>query len=537
VLTVKKSVGRQYRGKIVFSAFDKAGNEAVWNDGYEFVIDTRTPVITLGNSTGVSSDKDRIYYDSEGVNLTISVNEANFYPDIVKIRVSKDGGKSYGEPFTLSDWNLVTADTYQSSFTLTDEAEYKVKVECTDKSGNKDELTSQYTYVVDKSSSYIVAAADGKSRTLKVTVREPNFTPSGIILDSFKATDINGNAIDRDSVKSRLVTALKNASNWSTGNSSDEHIFTFSGFDDGIYDIVLSCKDRSGNLSNKAATGRFAVDTTAPYGVAVAFSEPVNQFGREKYYNSNTDTIKVTFIAFDDVCGVDSFIWEYNRAQGASLVNKEKYEQQTVKAVQDKTDKSKFTATVTLLRSEADQIRGSITVTAYDTYKNTANKTTDSNIIINDTVSPLFDEIVYSEPTVSGEDGIFYGKSTGGKIEARLTITEANFVSSEVKISVSKDGGEYTSVDNVKWTDGSDDSHTAVFTLNGDGAYIIKAEYTDRSANKMKTYQSAVRVIDTVSPVISVKFDDNIPVTVADGTQYYAKSRTATVTVTEHNFS
>lgn len=537
VLTVKKSVGRQYRGKIVFSAFDKAGNEAVWNDGYEFVIDTRTPVITLGNSTGVSSDKDRIYYGGEGVKFTISVNEANFYPDIVKIRLSKDGGKSYGEPFTLSEWKCVTADTYQSSFTLTDEAEYKVKVECTDKSGNKNELTSQYTYVVDRSSSYIVAAADGQSRTLKVTVREPYFTPSGMILDSFTATDINGNAIDRESVKAKLVTALKNASNWTEGNSSDEHIFSFNGFDDGIYDIVLSCKDRSGNLSNKAATGRFAVDGTSPYGVAVSFSRPVNQFGREKYYNSNTDTIKVTFTAYDDVCGVDSFTWEYNRAQGASSVNKEKYEQQTVKAVQDKTDKSKFTATVTLLRSEADQIRGSITVTAADSYSNTANKTTDSNIIINDTVSPLFDEIEYSKPTVSGKDGIYYGKSTGGKIEARLTITEANFVSSEVKISVSKDGGEYTPVDNAVWTDGSDDKHTAVFTLSGDGAYIIKAEYTDRSANKMKTYQSAVRVIDTVSPVISVKFDDNIPVTVADGTQYYAKQRIATVTITEHNFS
>lgn len=41
--------------------------------------------------------------------------------------------------------------------------------------------------------------------------------------------------------------------------------------------------------------------------------------------------------------------------------------------------------------------------------------------------------------------------------------------------------------------------------LSGDGDYWVTMDYTDRSTNEMKTYQSEKIVIDTINPVVSVE--------------------------------
>ena len=72
------------------------------------------------------------------------------------------------------------------------------------------------------------------------------------------------------------------------------------------------------------------------------------------YYNPN---VEVTFTAHDSISGIKEFTWSYLKESGASESNVAEYAETKVTAKQDSTDKSKYTATVTLPKSVADRER------------------------------------------------------------------------------------------------------------------------------------------------------------------------------------
>lgn len=109
---------------------------------------------------------------------------------------------------------------------------------------------------------------------------------------------------------------------------------------------------------------------------------------------------------------------------------------------------------------------------------------------------------------------------------ASVHIKERNFDPSLVNIS-----GKLGSLSGWSSSNGIDWYNTITFSSDGD--YNLSVSCTDLAGNVGNTYVGEEFTIDKTNPSLSVLFNNN---TVTNG-NYYNKSRTATVTVTEHNFN
>ena len=101
------------------------------------------------------------------------------------------------------------------------------------------------------------------------------------------------------------------------------------------------------------------------------------------------------------------FTWSYKKENGASNSNVAEYADAKIAAVQDNTDKTKFTATVTLPKETAEQLRGSIAFVSTDKYNNSSNKLTDDNhVIVVDTIAPTMSAEYTTADNTRGEKDI-----------------------------------------------------------------------------------------------------------------------------------
>ena len=107
---------------------------------------------------------------------------------------------------------------------------------------------------------------------------------------------------------------------------------------------------------------------------------------------------------------------------------------------------------------------------------------------------------------------------------ATITIKERNFSPSKVSIT----GNKGTLGD---WShDGN--THVARMTFEKDGDYNINVSATDLAGNSSNIVTGNKFTIDKTKPEISVSWSNNSP----KNGKYYNSSRTATITVKEHNF-
>ena len=116
------------------------------------------------------------------------------------------------------------------------------------------------------------------------------------------------------------------------------------------------------------------------------------------------------------------------------------------------------------------------------------------------------------------------------KNDKKLTITveERNFDASYMPKVTSSAGGGYKI---SKWTHHGE-IHTATITFTKDSDYAVSYDCYDLAGNKSKTEKLEEFTVDKTAPVIKVAYDNNS----ALNNSYYKAARTATITVTEHNF-
>ncbi len=139
--------------------------------------------------------------------------------------------------------------------------------------------------------------------------------------------------------------------------------------------------------------------------------------------------------------------------------------------------------------------------------------------------------------TKSGSGAFFNANRT-----ATVTVKERNFNTENVEWTIRNAEGTAPSHSAPKFTQGSgnrdDDTYVYTVTYSNDGVYSFDMKYTDRAGNKNQTidYGNSVAptkfVVDKTMPVINVSYDNND----ARNEKYFNAYRTATVTVTEHNF-
>ncbi|MFR3411636.1 MAG: hypothetical protein ACLTS1_03595 [Coprococcus sp.] len=271
------------------------------------------------------------------------------------------------------------------------------------------------------------------------------------------------------------------------------------------------------------------IDTVKPDSnkIKIEYSESV----LSKIFWFYDGPVTINFTAYDVTSGVDSFDWTYRRSTDASTSNLES-DNGTVSATQDSEDTTKYTASITLPKSEAEQLRGYISVNATDNAGLTSeDKTDDGRVIVVDTISPTR-SVAYELEEAGGTSQTVDNKHYfSNNVKFTFDITEANFYEDDVIVKVSKNNGEAKPV-SVKWNDtDNQDEHEATCILSGDGDYIVTMEYEDRSGHKMENYQSEVVTIDTTAPVINFEYSNGNK-TSADKDN----KQMATISITEHNF-
>lgn len=120
---------------------------------------------------------------------------------------------------------------------------------------------------------------------------------------------------------------------------------------------------------------------------------------------------------------------------------------------------------------------------------------------------------------------------------ATITVKERNFSGSNMTVEVTNSSGYIPQLS--EWTTKEDKDHpnntvsTATVTFSEDGDYTFSIGGYDKVQNKADTVNVDGFTIDRTSPVISVSFDNN---NVQNG-NYYAAARTASISITEHNFA
>lgn len=517
--TVTLPEGDQLRGSIAFTATDRCGNVSGEraDNGHILVVDTIRPDMTVTYSPANRTVGSQMYY-SGAATATLSVNEANFFAQDVSVTVSKNGGTPYA---VTPSWTDKNADTHIGELTIaapadhSGDGDYVFTVSYTDRSGNAmATYTSQritidtLTPVIDVSYSNpevksSVTDGDGSVRkyygstqTAKVTVTEHNFDKNDAVL-SIIAKDVSGQALDSN--------GLISESAWS--DSGDQHtiVVTFSG--EANYQFSVSCTDLAENTENHNPD-LFTVDRTVPGNLKVSYSQSVLDTVLESIsFGFYRAAMTVTLSAADQISGISEFQYSYARAAGASSVNGQLLDQTVPSdAIAYSSDGKYGTVQFRIPKTEpgsGSQFNGSVKFSAKDRSGNST-EYQDSKRIVVDNITPLA-AVAYNAPVRKQNNISYYA----GNVSATVTVTEANFFSQDVSVSVSRGGGNASAV-SPRWTDVSADTHIGTFTLSGDGDYKVFIAYRDRSGNQMASYTSNQLTIDTKvdAPVITINGSD-----------------------------
>lgn len=131
--------------------------------------------------------------------------------------------------------------------------------------------------------------------------------------------------------------------------------------------------------------------------------------------------------------------------------------------------------------------------------------------------------------------------------EAVITITERNFRAENVDCVITKDGKVISIVDlndSSVWKEVIDEAnldnttYTATVNYTADGDYTFEISCTDNAENENETVDFCESIaptkftVDKTLPTVAVEYDNNS----AKNGNYYKADRTATITITEHNF-
>lgn len=495
----------QLRGYVAATAMDNYGNlsEKVTDSGKILVVDTVSPTMTVEYSEMSHKAGDTLYYglDRNGqVEVTLNVEEANFFADDVLVHVTKDGGKPMR---ILPEWTDISADRHIGRFSINGDGRYVVSVQYADRSANRMNPYTSETIIIDtvrpavdvtyKNHAAVNTLTDreghrreyfDRSQMAVITVTERNFDPNKIKLD-IAATDAAGSPLNQDGLISK--------SSWRHNGDTHQMDVEFRG--DANYAFEVSAEDMAGNIAVDQASKYFTVDSTKPTVTNVSYSTSVLDtilsnisFG---FYNAK---MKVTITAADETAGLHGFNYSYINADGVSGVNQSLFNQAIGEAEIVYSDGGK-TGSISfeipkLALDASNQFNGTVKFDVADRSGNRVEQQESRRVVV-DNIAPRA-TVTFDSPA-NVKDGVaYYSKAINGSI----AIDEANFYSEDAVVTVSKDGGAEQQLP-TNWRSSGDDRHIGAFTLDGDGRYVVSVAYRDKSGNAMAKYTSGQLVLDT----------------------------------------
>ena len=597
---LKASEEEQFRGSISFTATDRAGNESDVKADHtrSNIVDNISPEVKISYApdgeaklkAAVEKDTEeqisrgdvadpnestRFIYDGN-VKATIQVQEANFFDKDLILTIVRDNEtiwdgavteqKEEKGSYAISGWETQGEDTVSCDVILKKDGDYQLYIKYTDSSENKMQYkseeyadkkgTAEYEsniITVDTVKPEVSVVYDNNDanngnyykadRTATIQIKDRNFRPSEVQF-----------AVETEDVQRNPVTHNhSDLTEWTDWQQVEKYVWEakvpFK--TDARYQAEISYTDLAGHNLVKDFSDAFVVDKKKPDAsqMDISYSTHIKTWQKVLHaitfgYYSYQEEVEVTLSAKDDISGIDFVTWTYRQEDNTSSVNvKERTKTILRKEIVFSEDGRKATAKFKLTATEKEQFRGSISFTATDMAGNQSNSKDDSGRInIVDTISPTR-QVIYPQAkqvvdasSMKTRSDYNYGEGTNSilyydsAVTVTFKVTEANFYAEDVEIRVN----DQKKVPTDWRQDG--DTWTGSIRLSGDGDYVVTMNYTDRSSNQMKTYQSEKIVIDTIEPVIHVNYGNTDVKKSVGKRSYFNRTQTAVVSITEHNF-
>ncbi len=551
-------IAPQYRGKISFKAFDRAGNKADMSDDDKTVVaDNTKPVISVEYDNNKHDSKNTTFYTAKRT-ATIKITEANFFTEafdknylkITVVRTDDNGKKTttvlknadLTTPFEDSNGNVHTA-----KLDFVEDGDYTFTIDYTDFSGNK-ARTYSTSFTIDKTRPTIDVSYDNNSaknskyfkadRTATITINEHNFDASRVVA---KITNKNATGSVGD-----YAAYLKNAKNWKTNGNT--HTATIRFTTEADYTFNISYSDKAGN-KNKAvnygksvAPGEFTIDKTAPTKADIRINnesvKATKGVAFEKFYRNSvtvkysvncdiSDLDNITYQKVDDVAGYSADgSWTAYANTGVKVSPSEKF------VIYFRTEDK--AGNVTIINStgivvDSKAPTGETYAPEIDIKPEAANK----NGLHNKDVSVDLNVI---DPAYSGNNADSNGYYSGiNRITYRISTTDTQAEETGVLFDVNEgitSGSVYDNDSLVSSWTGRINIDAATFNSNN---VVVEITATDNAGNARVTTNEMINVpiaIDVTKPEINISYNNNS----VDSESLFKADRVATIAVTERNF-
>ncbi|MCP8969384.1 Ig-like domain-containing protein [Ectobacillus ponti] len=142
-------------------------------------------------------------------------------------------------------------------------------------------------------------------------------------------------------------------------------------------------------------------------------------------------------------------------------------------------------------------------------------------------------KVTYDNNRADAQNAEFYKENR----TATIIITERNFRAEDAKHLITNTDGKIPALSGWRTTanpaDPDETTHTATILYEADGDYTFDIAYKDNAGNAAAPFAQQKFTIDKTKPQVKVSYSNSAA---ANG-NYYKAARTATISMTEHNFN
>lgn len=558
-ISVDTSLNNSSNVTVEVTASDNAGN--VFTNELELDIDITRPVISVSydNNNAVNGK----YFDAVRT-ATVVITErtghfrASEASSGIRIRAVNALGSTINNAYSISGWKTTNNSnpdysTHTATISFRRDANYTFAVSYSDMAGNSNSgvetgsSVAPYEFTVDTTAptgTISAVSAEGRqeswsslvrslsfgfwsNRSIRITDTTNDVTSPVASVDYYKVSAKNA----ADGVTALTKEQLDGVNSWvkfSQLNITDDEQFT----------VYLKITDMAGNYKYISTNG-LIVDENAPVTESVAPIITIRQPKPEKGIYDGDVEMEVTVVdptVGGTYSGINSIVYRvYDLAQNSSVPTATgtlytfDYLNNPTQSQLSPEETDRFTVS----RSN----NSNNVVVEIEARDNAGNISVEETSLKIDTTAPVIN-ISYNNN--NPRSSIYFNADR----VATVAITERNFDSDDVKLTVKRDGAEITpALSGWRKTEGTGNEDntvwTADLTYSQDGDYTFAIEYTDLAGNKASApvYASGTAApdsftLDKTDPVVTVSYDNNS----SENSNYFKNERTATITVVEHNF-
>lgn len=559
--TVDAALNNSNNVVVYVKTIDNAGNEKTAL--YPLDIDVTAPIVKVEFDDAKNENAKSNCFTSRTATVTITERTNNFNTKLateaIKITAENAKGEAVSNAYEISNWATTegaTLDsaTHTATITFKENANYTFDVEYVDLAGNSAADYEKQVFTVDNiapEGSVDVVSAEGREVSWNSVVNKLTygFWSKSKISIAETHSDVTSKDVKVEYFVEKATTpgSIKLLTQEDLDKVEQTKWQSFKNFDvteNSEFVVYLKFTDNSGNVTYASTNGLIvddkhpSIESVAPE-ITVTPEKPINGIYK--------DDINVAIKVVDPTVG-----GTYSGINKVSyqVINKaiNKVTQEGVLYTFDgknptQTELKNIFETNLVVDSKLNNSNDvQIIVYAVDNAGNGVdNSQTNSQSYTSikvDITAPTID--VEFDNNVA-DSGKYFNKDR----TAKITITERNFNANNLKVSITNTDGKipvlstWTKIDGT--TENADDStYVATITFTQDGDYTFNVEYTDLAGNKCAgvnyadgTVAANEFTLDKTNPAIRVTYDNN---DVKNG-NYYKAVRTATIEITEHNFS